>query len=137
MIGLFNMASLGMRTFSGVVVGLTGNVTGVHVSLLVAADEQPRANTMTSPSVMLFNSAPTRYPSSMRSGLGSTSITVTAASSVGLNAAVSEKTKTGPTAPNLRFAGTGLVAIQDRWQVSPAHARSVHVSGHARVIPSG
>jgi len=36
-IGLFNMASLGMRTFSGVVVGLVGNVTGVHVSLLVAA----------------------------------------------------------------------------------------------------
>jgi hypothetical protein len=36
-IGLFNMAALGMRTFSGVMVGLVGNLTGVHVSLLVAA----------------------------------------------------------------------------------------------------
>src|SRR5262245_27126795 len=36
-IGLFNMASLGMRTFSGVIVGLVGNFTGVHYSLLLAS----------------------------------------------------------------------------------------------------
>jgi len=36
-IGLFNMASLGMRTFSGVIVGLVGDFTGVHRSLLLAA----------------------------------------------------------------------------------------------------
>ncbi|HTT12328.1 MAG TPA: MFS transporter [Burkholderiaceae bacterium] len=36
-IGLFNMASLGMRTFSGVIVGVVGNFTGVHRSLLLAA----------------------------------------------------------------------------------------------------
>ena len=35
-IGLFNMASLGMRTFSGVIVGLVGSAIGVHGSLLVA-----------------------------------------------------------------------------------------------------
>ena len=36
-IGLFNMASLGMRTFSGVIVGLVGSGIGVHSSLFVAA----------------------------------------------------------------------------------------------------
>ena len=35
-LGLFNMASLGMRTFSGVTVGLVGSSIGVHGSLLVA-----------------------------------------------------------------------------------------------------
>ena len=35
-IGLFNMASLGMRTFSGVIVGLVGSAVGVHGSLLAA-----------------------------------------------------------------------------------------------------
>ena len=41
---------------------------------------------------MLVIIAPSRYPSSSRLGLGSTSITVVAASSVGLSAAVSAKT---------------------------------------------
>ena len=36
-IGLFNMASLGMRAFSGITVGLVGALTGVHVSLALAA----------------------------------------------------------------------------------------------------
>lgn len=36
-IGLFNMASLGMRAFSGITVGLVGALTGVHVSLAIAA----------------------------------------------------------------------------------------------------
>ena len=36
-IGLFNMASLGLRAFSGVTVGLLGSLIGVHVSLAVAA----------------------------------------------------------------------------------------------------
>ena len=36
-IGLFNMAALGMRAFSGVTVGLAGSLVGVHVSLLASA----------------------------------------------------------------------------------------------------
>jgi len=36
-IGLFNMASLGMRTFSGVIVGVVGSGVGVHAAMLVAA----------------------------------------------------------------------------------------------------
>jgi hypothetical protein len=36
-LGLFNMASLGMRTFSGLIVGLMGSAVGVHGALLVAA----------------------------------------------------------------------------------------------------
>ena len=36
-IGLFNMASLGMRTFSGLIVGLVGSAIGVHGSMWVAA----------------------------------------------------------------------------------------------------
>jgi MFS family permease len=36
-IGLFNMASLGLRTFSGVSVGLAGSLIGVHWSLALSA----------------------------------------------------------------------------------------------------
>jgi MFS family permease len=36
-IGLYNMASLGMRAFSGVTVGLIGGIVGIHVSLTVSA----------------------------------------------------------------------------------------------------
>jgi hypothetical protein len=36
-IGLFNMASLGLRAFSGVSVGLAGSLIGVHWSLGLAA----------------------------------------------------------------------------------------------------
>jgi len=36
-IGLFNMASLGMRAFSGITVGLTGALIGVHWSLALSA----------------------------------------------------------------------------------------------------
>jgi hypothetical protein len=36
-IGLYNMASLGMRAFSGVTVGLIGGLVGIHASLAAAA----------------------------------------------------------------------------------------------------
>jgi MFS family permease len=36
-IGLFNMASLGMRTFAGINVGLAGSLIGIHASLSLAA----------------------------------------------------------------------------------------------------
>jgi MFS family permease len=36
-IGLFNMASLGLRAFSGVTVGLIGSLIGVHWSLALSA----------------------------------------------------------------------------------------------------
>jgi MFS family permease len=36
-IGLYNMASLGLRAFSGVTVGLVGSLIGVHWSLALAA----------------------------------------------------------------------------------------------------
>jgi len=36
-IGLFNMSALGMRTFSGVTVGLAGSLVGVHFSLAASA----------------------------------------------------------------------------------------------------
>jgi MFS family permease len=36
-IGLFNMASLGLRAFSGVSVGLVGSLIGIHWSLAIAA----------------------------------------------------------------------------------------------------
>jgi MFS family permease len=36
-LGLYNMASMGLRAFSGVTVGLAGSVVGIHVSLAAAA----------------------------------------------------------------------------------------------------
>jgi hypothetical protein len=36
-IGLFNMASLGLRAFSGISVGLVGSLIGVHWSLTLSA----------------------------------------------------------------------------------------------------
>ena len=36
-LGLFNMASLGLRAFSGITVGLIGSMIGVHWSLAVLA----------------------------------------------------------------------------------------------------
>jgi MFS family permease len=36
-LGLYNMASMGLRAFSGVTVGLAGSVIGIHVSLAAAA----------------------------------------------------------------------------------------------------
>ena len=36
-IGLFNMASLGLRAFSGVSVGLAGSLIGIHWSLAASA----------------------------------------------------------------------------------------------------
>ncbi len=36
-LGLFNMAALGMRAFSGVTVGLLGSILGIHISLGMAA----------------------------------------------------------------------------------------------------
>jgi hypothetical protein len=36
-LGLYNMASMGLRAFSGVTVGLAGSVVGIHVSLAGAA----------------------------------------------------------------------------------------------------
>jgi hypothetical protein len=36
-IGLFNMSALGLRAFSGVTVGLVGQMIGVHWSLAIAA----------------------------------------------------------------------------------------------------
>jgi len=36
-IGLFNMASLGLRAFSGVTVGLAGSLIGIHWSLALSA----------------------------------------------------------------------------------------------------
>jgi len=36
-IGLYNMAALGMRAFSGITVGLIGGIVGIHASLTVSA----------------------------------------------------------------------------------------------------
>jgi MFS family permease len=36
-LGLFNMASSGLRTFSGITVGLAGSVSGIHTSLAASA----------------------------------------------------------------------------------------------------
>jgi len=36
-IGLFNMSALGLRSFSGVTVGLTGSLIGIHLSLALSA----------------------------------------------------------------------------------------------------
>jgi MFS family permease len=36
-LGLYNMSSLGLRTFSGVTVGLAGSLVGIHLSLAVSA----------------------------------------------------------------------------------------------------
>jgi len=36
-LGLFNMASAGLRTFSGITVGLAGSLTSVHTSLAASA----------------------------------------------------------------------------------------------------
>ena len=36
-IGLFNMASLGLRSFSGITVGLVGGLIGIHYSLAISA----------------------------------------------------------------------------------------------------
>jgi hypothetical protein len=36
-IGLFNMASLGLKTFSGISVGLIGSLIGIHWSLALSS----------------------------------------------------------------------------------------------------
>jgi hypothetical protein len=36
-LGLFGMASAGLRTFSGVTVGLAGSAAGIHTSLACSA----------------------------------------------------------------------------------------------------
>jgi hypothetical protein len=36
-LGLFSMAASGLRTFSGITVGLIGSVTSIHTSLAVSA----------------------------------------------------------------------------------------------------
>ena len=36
-IGLFNMASLGLRAFSGISVGVLGSLIGIHWSLALSA----------------------------------------------------------------------------------------------------
>ena len=36
-IGLFSMSALGLRSFSGVTVGLAGSLIGIHLSLALAA----------------------------------------------------------------------------------------------------
>jgi hypothetical protein len=36
-IGLFNMSALGLRSFSGITVGLTGSLIGIHLSLALSA----------------------------------------------------------------------------------------------------
>ena len=36
-LGLYNMASMGLRAFSGITVGLAGSVVGIHISLAGAA----------------------------------------------------------------------------------------------------
>ena len=36
-IGLFNMSALGLRSFSGVTVGLAGSLVGIHLSLALSA----------------------------------------------------------------------------------------------------
>jgi MFS family permease len=36
-LGLYNMASMGLRAFSGITVGLAGSIIGIHVSLAAAA----------------------------------------------------------------------------------------------------
>ena len=36
-LGLFNMAALGMRAFSGITVGLSGSLVGIHRSLALAS----------------------------------------------------------------------------------------------------
>jgi sugar phosphate permease len=36
-LGLFNMAAAGLRTFSGITVGLAGSLVSIHVSLAVSA----------------------------------------------------------------------------------------------------
>ena len=36
-LGLFNMSAAGLRTFSGITVGLVGSLSTVHLSLAIAA----------------------------------------------------------------------------------------------------
>jgi hypothetical protein len=36
-LGLYNMAAAGLRTFSGITVGLAGSLVSIHVSLAVSA----------------------------------------------------------------------------------------------------
>jgi hypothetical protein len=45
-LGLYTMAASGLRTFSGVTVGLIGSLAGVHVSLAVSAGAVAVAGTV-------------------------------------------------------------------------------------------
>ena len=68
--------------------------TGLTVCLEVLSVLDPCSeNTITRPSVMLVVYAPSRYPAISRLGFGSSSITVTAASSDGLNIASRDSRK--------------------------------------------
>ena len=63
-------------------------------SVVLAAAESDRENTMIRPTVMLVRYAPTRYPPISRTGRSSSNITVVAATSVGFSEAVSESRMT-------------------------------------------
>ena len=80
----------------------TAGLTVFWVVLL--ALEFDSENTITSPSVMLVISAPSKYPSISLVGLGSSSITVVAATNVGFNEAVSDRRITWPTGANQHAA---------------------------------
>ena len=79
---------------------ITPNATsaaGLIVCLVVfVVLEFDRENTITSPSVTLVIYAPSRYPSINLAGLSSSSITVVAATSVGVSEAVSDKRTAWP-----------------------------------------
>ena len=66
----------------------------------LVALESDSENTITTPSVMLVIRAPSKYPSISFDGLGSSSITVVAATNVGFNEAVSDRRITWPTGAN-------------------------------------
>ena len=54
-IGLFNMSALGLRSFSGVTVGLSGSLIGIHLSLALSA-----ATLLAIILVMLFTVVPSK-----------------------------------------------------------------------------
>jgi len=67
---------------------------GLSVVSVVRTASEPTEKTITSPSVILVISAPSRYPSSSRFGFGRSIINVDAATSVGFNAAASARRNT-------------------------------------------
>src|SRR5437879_2525550 len=114
---------------------MTMSSTGLTVCLEVLSVLDPLSeNTITSPSVMLVVYAPSRYPTISRFGFGSNSMTVTAASSDGLNIASSASRKMSS---SWLLMAQELSGARVQRPGSPRDRPTQPATSHAAITPTG